>query len=126
VLLRISVAALLFLIVAGLYLLWRRPSRRLRGLDLRDLGVRGPVIVQFSTRLCAPCKAAIPRLEEASRESGVPLVQVDVGDRPEIARRYGIRTVPTIVVARRSGDVLGSWAGMPADGEVLEAARSAR
>lgn len=125
-LLRLSLAALVFLLVAGLYGLWRRPSRRLRRLDLRDLGVGGPVIVQFSTRLCAPCKAAIPRLEEASRHSGVPFVQIDVGERPELARRYGIRTVPTIVVARRSGDVLGSWAGMPADGEVLEAARSAR
>lgn len=124
-LMRLALAALVFLIVGGAYVLWRRPSRRLRRLDLRDLGVRGPAIVQFSTRLCAPCKAATPRLEHASSESGVPFVVIDVGERPELARRYGVRTVPTIVVAGRSGGILGTWTRMPADREILDAAHRA-
>ena len=50
---------------------------------------------------------------------------MDVGERPEVARRYGIRTVPTIVVAERTGRVLGKWTALPADGEIGRAAARA-
>ena len=57
---------------------------------------------------------------------GVRYEQVDVGERPEIARRYGVRTVPTIVVAGASGDVLGTWTRVPPNGELASAAQRAR
>ncbi|MGH2661398.1 MAG: thioredoxin family protein [Actinomycetota bacterium] len=123
--LRLALAAGVLLVLAGGLALWRRPPRRLGLLELGELGVRGPAIVQFTTRSCAPCKAAVPRLEAAAQDTEVPFVQIDVGDRPEVARRYGIRTVPTIAVTGRGGRVLEVWTRLPHDGRVAETARRA-
>jgi thiol-disulfide isomerase/thioredoxin len=104
--------------------LWKR-APDVRRLDLRDLGVSGPAIVQFSTPYCAPCKTNAPTLEAFANEANVPFAQVDLGERPELAGRYGIRTVPTIVVTARDGSVVGTWTTLPANGEIRDAARSA-
>lgn len=115
-------------VVGGLYvgwLIWRRPPARLRRLDLAALGVGGPAVVQFTSATCGPCKAAAPRLAEAAVRAGVTFTQVDVGERPDIARDYGIRTLPTIVVAGPGGEVTGSWTALPGDGILDEAVRRA-
>jgi thiol-disulfide isomerase/thioredoxin len=124
-LLRLGIAAGAFLGIALAYWLWKRPPR-LRNLDLPWLGVAGPAIVQFSTRYCAPCKAAAPHLRAAAEETDIVFAQIDIGERPEIARRYGIRTVPTIAVADAGGRVLEAWTRLPDNGEVARAARQAR
>jgi len=119
---------ILALLVGGLYvgwLAWRRPPARLRWLDLAALGVEGPAVVQFTSASCGPCKAAAPRLAEVAGRTGVGFTQVDVGERPDIAREYGIRTLPTIVVAGPGGTVTGSWTALPGDGVLDEAVRRA-
>lgn len=123
--LRAVVALAAVLTVAAAVRLWKRPPRVSR-LDLAEIGVLGPAIVQFSTEQCAPCKEAAPHLEAAARETDVRYAQIDVGERPEVARRYGIRTVPTIVVAGRRGHVLGTWTSLPGNGEIVAVARRAR
>lgn len=124
--LRLVVALAVLAAVGGAWALWRRPPRRLGKTDLARLGVRGPAIVQFTTRYCAPCRAAAPRLQSAADEARVPFRQFDVGDRPEVARVYAIRTVPTIAVTGRGGRVEGVWTALPPDGEIADAARRAR
>lgn len=121
--LRLLIAAAILAAVAGAYLLWRRPPRRLVRSDLAGLGIRGPAVVQFTTRYCAPCKAAAPHLQWAADEARVPFRQVDVGRLPKVARAYGIRTVPTIAVTGRGGRVLEVWTALPPDGEVARVAR---
>jgi thioredoxin len=123
---RVAVAAGLLIAVAGAWTLWRRPPRRLERAELSGLGVLGPAIVQFTTGFCAPCKAAAPRLQAAADDTRIPFRQIDVGERPEVARAYGIRTVPTIAVTGRHGRVLGVWTTLPPDGEIAAAARRAR
>jgi thioredoxin len=124
VLLRLLIA--LLAVGAGFvaWRLWKRAPHVSR-LDLRDLGVPGPAIVQFTTPYCAPCKANVPALERFAGEAKVPFAQVDLGERPELAGRYGIRTVPTIVVADRTGLVVGTWTSLPANGEIRDAALAA-
>ena len=124
--LRLAIAGGVVLLVLGAWLLWRRPPRRLGRADLAALGIREPAIVQFTTRYCAPCKAAAPHLQAAANASGIPFRQIDVGERPEVARAYGIRTVPTIALTGRGGRVLGVWTGLPENGELAEAARRAQ
>lgn len=129
VLLRAALAAIVLLAVYGAFRVWRLPPRRLRRvrrLDLEELGIAGPAILQFSTPACSPCRTVVPRLEATARKADVPYAQVDVGERPEVAERYGIRTVPTIAVVGRSGGVLGVWTSVPENGELLEAALRAR
>jgi thiol-disulfide isomerase/thioredoxin len=103
--------------------LWRRPPVRLHRLDLPALGVWGPAVVQFTSDLCGPCKAAAPPLAEAADRTGVRFLQVDVGERPDLARRYGIRTLPTIVVVRSGGEVVGAWTSLPGNEALEEAVR---
>lgn len=125
-LVRLAVALAVLAVVVIAVAAWRRPPRRLRHLDLGRLGIHGPAIVQFSTRYCTPCKAAAPHLRDAADRTGVPYVQIDVGERPEVAADHHIRTVPTIAVARADGRVLGLWTSLPANGEIVDVARRAR
>lgn len=127
-LLRAALVVLVLLAVYVAYRAWRLPPRRLRRigrLDLQALGVRGPAILQFSTPACSPCKAAAPRLRAAADHMDVRFAQIDVAERPEVARRYGIRTVPTIAVVERGGGILGLWTSLPPNGEIADAVRLA-
>lgn len=120
-------ALLLAGVVLGMmvaFRVWRRPPRLPR-LDLDELGVEGAAIVQFTTPWCGPCKAAAPQLRRVAQEHGLAYAEIDVADRPEIARRYGIRRVPTIAVATRAGRVLATWTELPHAGALLDAARAA-
>lgn len=105
--------------------MWRRPPRVAR-VEPSSIGVRGAAIVQFGTSHCAPCKQARPLLERAAREAGVEFVDVDLEERPELASRYGIRTVPLILVTDPRGDVLGRWTGVPRGDEVRRLTELAR
>jgi len=119
---RVAVAASVLLAAYGVWLAWRRPPRRLVRAHLGDVGIREPAIVQFTTPTCGPCRAAAPHLEAAAGRSGVPFRQIDVGDRPDLARRFGIRTVPTIAVTGRGGRVHRVWTTLPDQGELIDAA----
>ena len=105
--------------------LWRRPPRLTR-VEPDAIGAAGPAIVQFGTTHCAPCKQARPVLERAARDAGVEFIDVDLEERPDLASRYGIRSVPVIVVTDQRGDVLGRWTGLPPDGELHRLALQAR
>ena len=124
-LVRLIIALLAVFAVALAVRMWRRPPR-LGRLDLRDLGVTGPAIVQFSTASCAPCRTAAPVLRDTAAAAGVAYAQVSLDDRPELSHRYRIRTVPTIVVARRDGAVAGVWTALPPNGEIARAASAVR
>jgi thiol-disulfide isomerase/thioredoxin len=125
-LVRLAIAAATLALTFAGYRAWKRPPRRLTSVSLDDLGVSGPAIVQFSTRTCAPCRTARPKLMEAARQAQVEYAQIELDDRPDVAGRYGIRTVPTIVVAGPAGEVLGVWTSLPEDGRITETARRAR
>ncbi len=118
---RMLLAVAVFAAVAAFFALWRRAPKVDR-LDLPDLGVAGPVIVQFTTPYCAPCKVNRPHLIAAAEAAGVSYAQIDLDERPDVMRRYGVRTAPTIVVAASSGRVLGTWTKLPDNGEIKKAA----
>jgi thiol-disulfide isomerase/thioredoxin len=108
------------------YVMWRRPPRRLARGTLATLGVRGPALVEFVTEGCPPCRAAAPRLRDTAERARVRFLQIDVGVKPEVARAYGIRSVPTVAVTGAGGRVLDVWTAIPSDGDVAEAAHRAR
>jgi thioredoxin-like negative regulator of GroEL len=120
----IAVAFVAAVLVA--YLLWRRPPRRLARSTLATVGVREPALVEFVTEGCPPCRDVAPRLRTAAADAHVPFHQIDVGQRPELARAFGIRSVPTVAVTGAGGRVLDVWTAIPPDGEVADAARRAR
>ena len=104
--------------------LWRR-SPRIAHVELDSIGMRGPAIVQFGTPNCGPCLRARPQLEQLARDTGVEYVDVDLLERPDLASRYRIRSVPLILVTGPDGSVLGRWTGVPPGDEVRQVARTA-
>ena len=84
-------------------------SHRLDRVELRDLGLapNGEVVVQFTHPLCSDCTV----LERRLREEGRNVVTVDVSQRPELARKYGVALVPTAVAVSSTGAVLARLAG---------------
>ena len=109
---RIVLALAVFGVVGLGYLAWRRPPRRLGSSSLASIGIREPAVVQFTTATCAPCKVAAPQLRATADRASIPYHQVDVGERPEVARAFGIRRVPTIAVTGPGGHVVGVWTGL--------------
>jgi thiol-disulfide isomerase/thioredoxin len=120
---RLLLALLVFAIVGGLALAWRRPPRRLGSSSLASIGIRDPAIVQFTSATCGPCKVAAPHLRAAAERAAIPYQQIDVGERPDVAQSYGIRRVPTIAVTGPGGKVVGVWTEL--SGEISEAAMAA-
>jgi thiol-disulfide isomerase/thioredoxin len=122
---RVGVLVAVLASMAAAWVLWRRPPRRLSVRGLSPLGIRTPAVVQFTSPSCAPCRAAAPHLRRAADDHGIPFVQIDLGEHPEAASDYGIRSVPTIAVAGREGRVLEAWTALPSPEELAAAARRA-
>ena len=59
-----------------------------------------PVIVDFWAEWCGPCRAVSPILEQIAEERGDELrvVKVNVDEEPELQQRYGILSIPTILL----------------------------
>lgn len=77
-----------------------------------------PVIVDFYADWCGPCKAMAPVFADlAQRQRAKALVaKLDTDRNPAIAARYGIRSIPTIVVMRDGKEVARQVGALPMQG----------
>ena len=68
--------------------------------DSTVLGASVPVLVDFYADWCGPCKIVAPLMDEiAQAQSGKMLVvKVDTDKAPLVAERYGIRSIPTVIL----------------------------
>jgi len=78
--------------------------------DRAVLAAPHPTAVLFSAVWCGPCRTFGPLLQRVTAALGLELAKVDVDASPELAARYGVRSVPTLLVLR-AGEVVARSTG---------------
>ena len=83
------------------------------------------VLADFFATWCQPCKMMHPILLEAKAELGdaVRILKVDVDKHEATAARYGIRSVPTLMIFR-NGEMLWRQSGVVAKDDLVRIVRS--
>ena len=79
-----------------------------------------PVMVDFYADWCGPCRMVAPTIEALSAErDDAVIVKVNVDNTPELAVRFGVSSIPTILVFR-GGELFSRAVGVRSKDELIE------
>jgi thioredoxin 1 len=80
-----------------------------------------PLIVDFWAEWCGPCKMIAPILDEIAveHEGKLQVAKLNVDEAPDIARRFEVMSIPTLLVFR-DGQVAKRLVGAKGKGQLLE------
>ncbi|MDD1696916.1 MAG: thioredoxin [Methanoregula sp.] len=72
-----------------------------------------PVVLDFFAEWCGPCKRQGPYLEELKKNMGekIEIRKIDVDENMDLANKYGIRVVPTLII-EKDGKVVRTLEGV--------------
>ncbi len=86
----------------------------------------GVVVVDFFATWCGPCKMLAPVMEEVEREMvDVKFLKIDVDQEEELARRFGVMSIPTIIVFK-DGNIKGQNVGFMTKDEIIDMINSVK
>lgn len=71
--------------------------------DFKDLIKEDKVLVDFFATWCGPCKMLAPVLEKV--ESKIKVIKIDTDEFEDLAREYGVMSIPTLVLLEDGKEV---------------------
>lgn len=80
-----------------------------------------PILVDFFANWCGPCKMLAGTIEQLAKESdsSYRVGKVNVDDQPELAARYNVMNIPTLIVFK-NGEAVNKNVGVIPKGKILE------
>ncbi len=89
--------------------------------DADVLGSTEPVVVDFWAEWCGPCRLISPALEEIATEMDgkVKIAKLNVDENPDITIRYGVRSIPTLILFK-NGEPTAMQVGAAPKGKLAD------
>lgn len=87
--------------------------------DQEVLMAKEPVLVDFWAAWCMPCKMLSPIVDQvASERSDVKVCKINIDDEGELAIRYGVMSIPTLIVFK-NGEITNKSIGLISKEDIL-------
>jgi thioredoxin len=82
--------------------------------DEQVLQSEQPVLVDFWAEWCGPCHAIAPVLDQIAQErSDLRVVKLNIDEEPSIAQRYGVMSIPTLILFKDGEPQAAAVGAMP-------------
>ena len=88
-----------------------------REFQTKVLDSQTPVLVDFWAEWCVPCHMVSPVVEEIGQEKGERLnvVKLNIDDNPDATRRYGVMSIPSLILFKGGEEVARVIGARPKD-----------
>ena len=88
--------------------------------EFNQLSQNGSVYIQFSANWCGPCKMLSTTVEDIEDgETDITFLKVDVDSNKEIAKEYGVRSIPRVILLK-DGEQVGEFVGAKTKNDLQE------